>query len=1380
MATQKSTLEARLALIDDLTPKLKGVQSGIIRFVGAITASVVAVRGLAFPIQAAADFERELRNVQKTTGFTDVEIDRLGGSLNKLSGQLLTTQVELAQIAATAGQLGLGSAGVQGIEAFTTSVAKASATFDIAADRLAGLAAQILNIFQIDVGNLERVFSAINEVSNNSVASADALIDIIKRVGNVAGLTLQQVTALAAQSQDLGVSTEVAGTTIVKQFSRMESEAEKFAKTLNITTSEWVALLQGDALGAFKDITLAISRLDTAARADAIKDLFGGGRIFALAAKQVRDAANGFDLLDKSLQNATDAYNEGTSSLDEYLVIAGSLSGRTQQLRNTFRQLATEAGLELVPALKELTGELIELLNTEEVAVIFDGLVEGVRGLVEAITELVDDVDNFRAAWDFLLPTLKLFLTLGIAKVVIGIGKSIGTLVTDLKAFFGLKLVAQFIVVLTQKLIALTAAMIGTTVATTGLTVASTGLLGVAQKILTLLSRFAGPLLAIGAIATVVWKLFGDAIKNVLGLSEAAEDSISAVDRRKEARLDREAEQDAQRYRNRVRRELDKEELLELRLRLKDPDADIRNDAEAQIKSIVNFFNEEIAGVQGIARLAQKELETFQQPLQNAVDRAAQLRREIAQNEQILARINERRGPGLEIGEDSAQLERRRELARVESEITSIVESQAEVRGRIAETQRLEKEFQKQADEAARGTLRTTNLQQAYAVRFKDEQNKLEQVRKELTARVAVEEERVAAALEAQQEANREGGDGQAARRAESINQTRAFISELNAQLETVSKRQKEVNAGLDEAEEKLRKGSALDRAFLTFIRSGNEASIALEANSDAVQEAAKGATETIKTQTDDINSMWPALVRAYQAALPLQRAFLNFEQARRPIDAINQSLISTADNINSVISGIRRSLAAISRDVNNAINESLRNSALELEQATDPELFSIRERYGQRLLDLEEQKTKALNRGDTVLGRILSKRIAEVKAQADATEKARIAELQFESEERKVEALIGSQERVKQAADDALAQQEKARIALENAVQDGVDPDSAQFDKLLSDVLVAERAVESTGQAYRELLENLSNSARILKDLGVTVTFENGFRQTIRTSGEIESILSRIGEASGEIEQEFAANAIAAAKAAQDTSSSLQTVNTAFTTQLAEALSEFKNVGDGFATEVEKQIRGIAALQQAGVDAQASITELFRILTDPASEKSRLARVGEQIRNSVADGFKDPFDVTVTLASGAKASLEQELRNENITAEVTPVIRGNRSNLVINGRGVASGGFIRGPGSGTSDSIPAWLSNGEYVIRAAAVSKYGVGLFDRLNQMSANAPRFASGGAVGAANRVADTVSSQVEVTVNLGRERATLRGNRQNVDAFVRGLKNLESSAV
>lgn len=51
-----------------------------------------------------------------------------------------------------------------------------------------------------------------------------------------------------------------------------------------------------------------------------------------------------------------------------------------------------------------------------------------------------------------------------------------------------------------------------------------------------------------------------------------------------------------------------------------------------------------------------------------------------------------------------------------------------------------------------------------------------------------------------------------------------------------------------------------------------------------------------------------------------------------------------------------------------------------------------------------------------------------------------------------------------------------------------------------------------------------------------------------------------------------------------------------------------------------------------------------------------------------------------------------------------------------------ATGGRVSGPGTGTSDSIPAMLSNGEMVIRAASVrkldAKYGTGWLEYLNRM--------------------------------------------------------------
>lgn len=60
-----------------------------------------------------------------------------------------------------------------------------------------------------------------------------------------------------------------------------------------------------------------------------------------------------------------------------------------------------------------------------------------------------------------------------------------------------------------------------------------------------------------------------------------------------------------------------------------------------------------------------------------------------------------------------------------------------------------------------------------------------------------------------------------------------------------------------------------------------------------------------------------------------------------------------------------------------------------------------------------------------------------------------------------------------------------------------------------------------------------------------------------------------------------------------------------------------------------------------------------------------------------------------------------------------------------------ASGGPVFGAGTSTSDSIPALLSNGEYVVRAKSVAKYGLGFLH-----SVNAGRYASGGLVSSSRR--------------------------------------------
>lgn len=93
---------------------------------------------------------------------------------------------------------------------------------------------------------------------------------------------------------------------------------------------------------------------------------------------------------------------------------------------------------------------------------------------------------------------------------------------------------------------------------------------------------------------------------------------------------------------------------------------------------------------------------------------------------------------------------------------------------------------------------------------------------------------------------------------------------------------------------------------------------------------------------------------------------------------------------------------------------------------------------------------------------------------------------------------------------------------------------------------------------------------------------------------------------------------------------------------------------------------------------------------------------------------------------------------------------------------GMAGGGRVRGPGSSTSDSIPAWLSNNEFVMRARAVRKYGVAFMHAINRGQVDfsrISRMATGGLISpfrlsAPSRFAEggLATAGRPITLNLG----------------------------
>ena len=117
-----------------------------------------------------------------------------------------------------------------------------------------------------------------------------------------------------------------------------------------------------------------------------------------------------------------------------------------------------------------------------------------------------------------------------------------------------------------------------------------------------------------------------------------------------------------------------------------------------------------------------------------------------------------------------------------------------------------------------------------------------------------------------------------------------------------------------------------------------------------------------------------------------------------------------------------------------------------------------------------------------------------------------------------------------------------------------------------------------------------------------------------------------------------------------------------------------------------------------------------------------------------------------------------------NITRTGNPYAMGG----YIPGYSEGSGGTVRGAGTSTSDSIPAMLSNGEYVVRSSAVSEYGVPFFDKLNAQKfamggmVNMPRYETGGSVVTADVAA----------FNTNANNATMGGATINITNNINGF--------
>ena len=141
---------------------------------------------------------------------------------------------------------------------------------------------------------------------------------------------------------------------------------------------------------------------------------------------------------------------------------------------------------------------------------------------------------------------------------------------------------------------------------------------------------------------------------------------------------------------------------------------------------------------------------------------------------------------------------------------------------------------------------------------------------------------------------------------------------------------------------------------------------------------------------------------------------------------------------------------------------------------------------------------------------------------------------------------------------------------------------------------------------------------------------------------------------------------------------------------------------------------------------------------SDGATYTFRAYKDGRFIRGQRLDTKTGKESLVVPTPTAGKTPTPTTGKTPTPTTGTTPTPTGT---------GRALGGFIRGAGTATSDSIPAYLSNGEYVIKADSVAKYGVGYFDALN-----AQKFGEGSIGGVRPTPSATSSPKTGMTSSFG----------------------------
>lgn len=327
------------------------------RMQGIAFGAVAAISGITFTVKKCveeyAKMDDEMTNVRKYTGQAAEEVERMNEDFKKMDTR--TPRQKLNQLAEDAGRLGITSTAA--VEEFVDGADKINVALgDDLGDKAVSQIGKLAQMFGEDKtkglrGAMLATGSAVNELAQNSSASAGYLVDFTARVAGVgkqAGFTQAQIMGLASVLDQNMQQDETAATAVQNLLAKMFQDSAKFAQIAGLNVKEFAKTLKGDANGALLQFLAAMRAkggfADLAPMFEEMK--MDGSRatgVLTVLADKLDDI--------KTAQNlANEAYSEGTSVLNEFETQNESVQAQLDKASKKFLDLSIELGQKLYPA----------------------------------------------------------------------------------------------------------------------------------------------------------------------------------------------------------------------------------------------------------------------------------------------------------------------------------------------------------------------------------------------------------------------------------------------------------------------------------------------------------------------------------------------------------------------------------------------------------------------------------------------------------------------------------------------------------------------------------------------------------------------------------------------------------------------------------------------------------------------------------------------------------------------------------------------------------------------------------------------------------------------------------------------------------------------